>query len=49
MSAPLDLSTYRGPDGTWVMTAAGEVDMSNAGQLGDALGFSRGTAQWWST
>jgi hypothetical protein len=31
MSTPLDVSTYQRPDGTWVMTVAGEVDISNAG------------------
>jgi anti-sigma B factor antagonist len=37
MTTPLTLSTGRRPDGTTVLTATGEIDMSNAGQLGDAL------------
>jgi hypothetical protein len=37
MSTPLDLSTYQRPDGTWVMTGAGEVDMSNAGAFQQGL------------
>ena len=37
MSAPLDLSTYQRPDGTWVMTVAGEVDISNAGAFQEGL------------
>ena len=31
MNTPLDLSTHQRPDGGWVVTAAGEIDMSNAG------------------
>lgn len=37
MTAPLTLSTSQRQDGTPVLTAAGEIDMSNAGQLRDAL------------
>lgn len=37
MTAPLTLSTSQRQDGTAVLTAAGEIDMSNAGQLRDAL------------
>jgi anti-sigma B factor antagonist len=37
MTTPLTLSTDRRPDGTTVLTAVGEIDMSNAGQLRDAL------------
>ena len=37
MTTPLTLSTDRRPDGSQVLTADGEIDMSNAGQLGDAL------------
>ena len=37
MTTPLTLSTGRRPDGQAVLTAAGEIDMSNAGQLGEAL------------
>jgi anti-sigma B factor antagonist len=37
MTTPLTLSTGLRPDGTAVLTAVGEIDMSNAGQLQDAL------------
>jgi anti-sigma B factor antagonist len=37
MTTPLTLSTDQRPDGTAVLTAVGEIDMSNAGQLRDAL------------
>jgi anti-sigma B factor antagonist len=37
MTTPLTLSTDRRPDGRAVLTATGEIDMSNAGQLGEAL------------
>jgi anti-sigma B factor antagonist len=37
MTTPLTLSTDRRPDGSLVLTADGEIDMSNATQLGDAL------------
>jgi anti-sigma B factor antagonist len=37
MTTPLTLSTDQRPDGTMVLTAVGEIDMSNAGQLRDAL------------
>jgi len=37
MTTPLTLSTSRRPDGSLVLTADGEIDMSNASQLGDAL------------
>ncbi len=37
MTTPLTLSTDRRPDGSQVLTADGEIDMSNAAQLGDAL------------
>ena len=37
MTTPLTLSTSRRPDGRQVLTADGEIDMSNAGQLRDAL------------
>ena len=37
MTTPLTLSTNRHPDGSLVLTADGEIDMSNASQLGDAL------------
>jgi anti-sigma B factor antagonist len=37
MTTPLTLSTDRHPDGRAVLTAVGEIDMSNASQLRDAL------------
>jgi anti-sigma B factor antagonist len=37
MTTPLTLSTRRRPDGSQVLTADGEIDMSNASQLADAL------------
>ena len=37
MTTPLTLSLDRRPDGQSVLTAVGEIDMSNAGQLRDAL------------
>ncbi|HEX4257981.1 MAG TPA: STAS domain-containing protein [Streptosporangiaceae bacterium] len=37
MTTPLTLSTDQRPDGTAVLTAVGEIDMSNASQLRDAL------------
>jgi anti-sigma B factor antagonist len=45
MSTPLDLSTYQRADGTWVMTAAGEVDMSNAGAFQQSLAQARAQAE----
>ena len=38
MATPLELSTRRDPDGTPVVTAIGEIDMSNADRFRDALG-----------
>lgn len=38
MATSLELSTQRGPDGTPVVTAVGEIDMSNADRFRDALG-----------
>ena len=40
MATPLELSTRRSPDGTPVVAAVGEIDMSNAGQFRDALGLA---------
>ena len=37
MATPLELSTRPGPDGIPVVTVVGEVDMSNADRLRDAL------------
>lgn len=39
------MSTYRRPDGTWVMAVAGEIDMSNAGVFQESLAQARATAQ----
>ena len=44
MSTPLDLSTHQRPDGSWVVTAAGEIDMSNAGVLAESLAQARAKA-----
>lgn len=44
MSTPLDLSTYQRPDGTWVITVAGEVDISNAGAFQEGLAQGRARA-----
>jgi anti-sigma B factor antagonist len=41
MTAPLSLSTHQRADGRWVLSVAGEVDMSNAGTLADALTRAR--------
>jgi anti-sigma B factor antagonist len=38
MATSLELSTRRGADGTPVVTAVGEIDMSNADKFRDALG-----------
>ena len=40
MATPLELSTRRSPDGTPVVTAVGEIDMSNADRFRDALGLA---------
>ena len=37
MATQLELSTRRSPDGTPVVAAVGEIDMSNAGTFRDAL------------
>jgi anti-anti-sigma factor len=38
MATPLRLSTERRDDGTTVLTAVGELDLSNTATLADALG-----------
>jgi anti-anti-sigma factor len=38
VTAPLELSARRDDDGTVVLTAAGEIDMSNAARFAAALG-----------
>jgi anti-sigma B factor antagonist len=43
MATPLELSTRRSPNGTPVVTAVGEIDMSNADRFRDAL--SRAAAE----
>jgi anti-sigma B factor antagonist len=37
MTTPLTLATHQRPDGIPVVTAVGEIDMSNAGTFRDAL------------
>ncbi|MFF4316188.1 STAS domain-containing protein [Streptomyces sp. 900105755] len=37
MTTPLTLTSGRHPDGTACLTVSGEIDMSNAGSLDDAL------------
>ena len=44
MATPLELSTQAGADGIPVVTVAGEIDMSNADRLRDALGLAAATA-----
>jgi anti-sigma B factor antagonist len=40
VATPLELSTRADADGILVVTVAGEIDMSNAGQFRDALGLA---------
>ena len=42
MATSLELSTRRDADGTPVVTAVGEIDMSNADRFRDALGHAAG-------
>jgi len=42
MTTPLTLSTGLRPDGTPVLTAVGEIDMSNAGRFRDAVSQASG-------
>ena len=44
MATPLELSTRPGADGIPVVTVAGEIDMSNADRLRDALGLAAAAA-----
>jgi anti-anti-sigma factor len=44
VATPLELSTRAGADGIPVVTVAGEIDMSNADRLRDALGLAAATA-----
>ncbi|GIE97563.1 STAS domain-containing protein [Paractinoplanes rishiriensis] len=44
MSTALTCHTARRPDGTLVLTAAGEVDMSNAASFAEALTAARSDA-----
>ncbi len=46
MATPLELSTRRSPDGTPVVTAVGEIDMSNADRFRDALGLAAPEGGW---
>ncbi|QFZ19480.1 STAS domain-containing protein [Saccharothrix syringae] len=45
MSAELTLSTATGPDGAPLLTASGEIDLSNADRFAEAVaaGVARGT------
>ncbi len=45
MSTPLDLSTHQRADGSWVMTASGEIDMSNAGAFAESIAQARAKAE----
>jgi anti-sigma B factor antagonist len=45
VTAPLELSTRRNDDGSTVLTAAGEIDMSNAARFGAALGEAAAAGQ----
>ena len=45
MSTPLDLSAHQRPDGGWVVAAAGEIDMSNAGVFAGCLTQARAKAE----
>jgi len=42
---PLDLSTHQRADGTWIVTVAGEIDMSNAGAFHESLAQARAKAE----
>jgi anti-anti-sigma factor len=42
VTTPLDLSARRNADGVTVLTAAGEIDMSNAARFRDALSQAGG-------
>ena len=44
MSTPLSLGTTRGDDGRVVLTAAGEIDLSNIGVFSHALGTATAEA-----
>jgi anti-anti-sigma factor len=45
MSTPLELSTDQRADGTWIVTVAGEIDMSNAGAFRESLTQARVKAE----
>ncbi len=45
MSTPLELSTHQRADGTWIVTVAGEIDMSNAGVFRESLAQARVKAE----
>ncbi|WP_141208802.1 STAS domain-containing protein [Streptomyces griseorubiginosus] len=42
MTTPLTLTPGRRPDGTLLLTAVGEIDMTNTEALADALDTTRG-------
>jgi anti-sigma B factor antagonist len=45
MSTPLDVSTRQRADGSWIVTVAGEIDMSNAGAFQESLAQARAKAE----
>ena len=45
MSTPLDVSTQQRADGAWIVTVAGEMDMSNAGTFQETLAQDRAKAE----
>ena len=45
MTTPLTLVSAERPDGTAVLTVTGEIDMSNAGTLDEALARSAGAGR----
>jgi anti-anti-sigma factor len=45
MSTPLDLSTHQRADGAWIVTVAGEIDMSNAAAFHESLAQTRAKAE----
>ena len=45
MTTPLSLATHLRPDGAQVLTAVGEIDMSNAGAFHESLAQARAKAE----
>ncbi len=46
MTTPLTLVPGRGPDGAGRLAVGGEIDMSNAGRLAEALDSRPGPSSW---